>query len=213
VRLTVQTPTRTDPPYVPIRHTPWPTRKTPRWLMLVGVVLLAGAVLVALSHRPSRSQRAGDVKAFLGVMNTGIQSCAGGVRESFTVLQAINSGASHDTATAVQVARYGATNCSLANNELLDDLSQYQVSESLAAFHLPDAVSGLLLWASLYAPRVQNDIADVLSASDASARANASAALTRDTRNLDAQRTKVDKIMMNAVTATGAHAKLPVLPG
>jgi hypothetical protein len=209
----VETPTRTDPPYVPIRHTRWPTQRTPRWLLLAGVAVVVGAVLVSLVHRPSQAQRAGDVRQFLSDMNTDIESCAGGVRESFTVLRAINTKTSHDTATAIKVARYGADNCSPANNELLDDLTQYQVTESLASFQLPTAVDGLLTWASPYAQRVQNDIADVLSATSAPARAQASAALTRDTGNLDAQRAKVDKIMMNAVRATSARAKLPDLPG
>ena len=87
------------------------------------------------------------------------------------------------------------------------------MTESLASFHLPAAVDGLLTWAAPYAQRVQNDIANVLSATGAPARAQASAALTRDTRDLDAQRAKVDKIMMNAVRATSARAKLPDLPG
>jgi len=209
----VETPTRTDPPYVPIRHTRWPTQRTPRWLLLAGLAVLVGAVLVGLVHRPSQAQRAGDVRQFLTDMNTDIESCAGGVRESFTVLREIDAKTSHDTATAVKVARYGAANCLPANNELLDDLTQYQVTESLASFHLPTAVDGLVTWAFPYAERVQSDIANVLSATSAPARAQASAALTRDTRDLDAQRAKADKIMMNAVRATSAHANLPDLPG
>jgi hypothetical protein len=100
-----------------------------------------------------------------------------------------------------------------ANNELLDDLTQYQVTESLAGFHLDNAVTGLLTWAFPDAQRVQTDVANMLSATGATARAQASAALTRDTRDLDAQRAKVDKIMMNAVRATSAQASLPDLPG
>jgi hypothetical protein len=74
-------------------------------------------------------------------------------------------------------------------------------------------VSGLVIWASLYAQRVQNDVANELTAPNAAARTQASAALTRDTRDLDAQRAKVNKIMMNAVRATSAHVRLPNLPG
>lgn len=209
----METPTRTDPPYVPIRHTRWPDRKTPRWLLLAGVVVLVGAVLVGLAHRPSRSQRAGDVTQFLADMTTDIQSCAGGVRESFTAMHAISAGTSHDLATAVHIARYGGANCSPANNELLDDLTQYQVTESLASFHLDNAVNGLLTWAFPYAQRVQYDVANVLTARNPAARAQAMAALQRATRQLDAQRAAVDKIMMTAVTATSAKAALPVLPG
>jgi hypothetical protein len=212
----VETPTRTDPPYVPIRHTRWPTQKTPRWLMLAGVLLLAGVVLVGLVHRPSQAQRASDLKGFLTDVNTDIESCAGGVRESLAALYAIKPGTgstAQDTQDTIKIARYGASNCLPANNELLDDLTQYQVTESLAGFHLDNAVTGLLTWAFPYAQRVQNDVANVLSAPNATARAQARAALTRDTHDLDAQRAKVDKIMMNAVRATSAHVTLPALPG
>ena len=57
-----------------------------------------------------------------------------------------------------------------------------------------------------------NDVADVLRANGA-ARAAATVKLHHDLRALDAQRAYVDKIMMKAVTATSATAKLPVLPG
>ena len=212
----METPTRTDPPYVPIRHTRWPTQKTPRWLMLAGVLLLAGVVLVGLVHRPSQAQRASDLKGFLTDVNTDIESCAGGVRESLAALYAIKPGTgstAQDTQDTIKIARYGASNCLPANNELLDDLTQYQVTESLAGFHLDNAVTGLLTWAFPDAQRVQTDVANMLSATGATARAQASAALTRDTRDLDAQRAKVDKIMMNAVRATSARASLPDLAG
>jgi hypothetical protein len=212
----VETPTRTDPPYVPIRHTRWPTQRTPRWLLLAGLAVLVGAVLVSLVHRPSQAQRAGDVRQFLTDMNTDIESCAGGVRESLAALYAIKPGTgstAQDTQDTIKIAQYGASNCLPANNELLDDLTQYQVTESLAGFHLDNAVTGLLTWAFPDAQRVQTDVANMLSAPNATARAQASAALTRDTRDLDAQRAKVDKIMMNAVRATSAQASLPDLPG
>jgi cell division septum initiation protein DivIVA len=212
----MEAPPRTDPPYVPIRHTPWPKQKTPRWLMLAGLVVLLGAVLVGLAHRPSQAQRAGDLRGFLTDVNTDIESCAGGVRESLTALHEINAGEGKSTQNiqdTIQIAQYGASNCSPANNEQLDDLTQYQVTESLAGFHLGNAVNGLVTWAFPDAQRVQNDVAAVLSADGATARARANAALARDTRDLNAERAKVDKIMMNAVRATSAQAKLPDLPG
>ena len=45
------------------------------------------------------------------------------------------------------------------------------------------------------------------------ARTAATAALRRDLRVLDGQRAYVDKIMMAAVTATGASGRPPPLPG
>ena len=208
----MSTPIKTDPPHVPLRHGGWPVRRTPWWLLVAGAIVLAGAILVGLAHRPTRSQRAGDVNGFLNDMTTDIQSCAGGVRESLFALHAIESGTSHDLHTATGIATYGAANCSPANNELLDDLTQYQVTESLASFHLSRAVDGILTWAFPDAQRVQNDVAVVLNAHGA-ARATATATLRRDMRIMDAQRAYVDKIMMNAVTATSATGKLPALPG
>jgi len=208
----VSTPIKTDPPSVPLRHGGWPVKKAPKWLLAAGLLVLAVAVLVGIAVHPTRSQRATDMNQFLHDMTTDIQSCAGGVRESLFAMRTIESGASHDLPTAIHIASYGASNCSPANNELLGDLVQYQVSESLARFGLPRAVNGLVTWAFPYAQRVQNDVADVLRASG-TARAAATVKLHRDLRALDAQRAYVDKIMMKAVTATSATGKLPVLPG
>jgi len=208
----MQTPTRNDPPSVPLRHGGWPVRKTPRWLFVAGAIVLAGVVAVGLVHHPSRSERAADMNAFLHDMTTDIQSCAGGVGESLLVLRQTESGASHDVQTAIHIASYGATNCSPANNELLSDLVGYQVQESLASLRLSSAVDGLVTWAFPDAQRVQDDVAGVLR-SHGAARAAATSKLQRELRALNAQRAHVDKIMMNAVNVTSATGKLPVLPG
>jgi len=208
----MQTPARADPPYVPIRRTAWPVRKTPRWWFAAGLGVLVAAVLVGIAVHPSRSQRAADLNGFLADMKTGIESCAGGVSESLTVLRAIETGTSHDVTTAIREATYGAGNCSPANNMQLDDLAGYQVHESLSAFRLDRAVNGLVTWAFPDAQRVQEDVAAALRGHGA-ARTAATAALRRDLRVLDGQRAYVDKIMMAAVTATGASGRPPALPG
>jgi hypothetical protein len=208
----MQTPARADPPYVPIRHTAWPTRKTPRWLFAAGLLVLAAGVLVGIAVHPSRSQRATDLNGFLADMKTGIQSCAGGVRESLTALRSIEAGTSHDVGTAIHIATYGSGNCSPANNMQLDDLVVYQVHESLSSFRLDRVVNGLVDWATPYALRVQADVAGVLRARGA-ARAVASAKLTADLRILDKQRAYLDRIMLAAIRATGATGRPPSLPG
>jgi hypothetical protein len=205
-------PGQAGPPYVPLRHSRWPTRKSPRWLILAGLVVLACAVLVGVAVQPSQAQRASDMNGFLHDMTADIQSCAGGVRESLTVLHAISAGTEHDLPTAIGVASYGAQNCSPANNELLDDLVQYQVHESLAAYRLDRAVKGLVTWAFPDAQRVQEDVAAVLRASGA-ARAAATARLQQARQRLDGQRAYVDGILRAAVSATHATTPLPYLPG
>jgi hypothetical protein len=128
------------------------------------------------------------------------------------VLHGIESGTSNDLKTAIGVADYGANNCSPANNELLDDLVQYQVHESLARYRLDRAVKGLLTWAFPDAQRVQADVATVLRSRGA-ARATATANLQQALRRLDGQRAYVDKIMKTAATGTSATNPLPYLPG
>jgi hypothetical protein len=200
------------PPYVPIRHVRWPTRKTPRWLYVAGLLIVIAAVLVGVAVHPSRSQRATDLNGFLTDMKTDIGSCAAGVGDSLRVLSAIESGASHDVSTAIGVATYGASNCSPANSMPMDDLVGYQVQESLSQFRLDRVVNGLLTWAFPDAQRVQEDVAAILGAHGA-ARAAATVRLRRDLRVLNAQRSYVDKIMMTAVTATAATGRPPYLPG
>lgn len=209
----VESPSRADPPYVPIRHTRWPARRTPRSVLLVGLALLVVAVLVGLTHRPSTAERAADLRGFLRNMNADIESCAGGVSESLTALQAIQSGASQDTPTAISIAEDGAANCSPANNELLDDLTQFQVTESLASFRLARVVSGLVTWAAPDAQQVQTDVANVLAARSPQARASASSALRQARAILDAKRAAVDSVIESASAALSAHAAPPPLPG
>jgi hypothetical protein len=182
-------------------------------VLLAIALVLVGAVLVALVHKPSPSQRASDLRGFLGDMQYDIQSCAGGVRDSLTALRQIESGASHDVNTAVYIANTGAANCSPANNELLDDLETYQVTESLASFGLGRAVTGLVDWAAPDAQNVQTDVARILQAPSAQARAGDTAALQQALRTLDAQRAKVDKIMESAIASLSARATPPSLPG
>ena len=206
-------PPRADPPYVPIRSAPWPTRRTPRWLLLAGVVLLAGAVLVALVHRPSTAQRASDLRGFLTEVTADIESCAGGVGESLFALHQIDSGATRDVSTAVNIAQTGAANCSPANNELLDDLAEYQVTESLARFHLGAVVTGLLTWAAPDAEQVQTDVARVLTAPSPQASKTDRAALRAALVTLDAQRSAVDSVIASASRSLSARAAPPKLPG
>jgi hypothetical protein len=214
-----QPPGSVEPAYVPIRKSAWPTRpswpsrRSPRWLLLVAALLVAGAVLVALVHKPSQAERASDLRGFLTDMNTDIESCAGGVSESLTALHEISTGASQDLGTAISIANTGAANCSPANNELLDDLDSYQVTESLSSFHLGTVVTGLVDWAAPDAQNVQTDVAKVLSARGPQARSSATAELRQALRKLDAQRSAVDAIMDSAIRSLSAHASPPTLPG
>ena len=210
----MSSPVRTEPPYVPIRRTRWATHRSPLWLLAALAVLAAGAALIALSQTPSQAQRASDLRGFLGDMRYDIESCAGGVTESLAALRQVESGARSDVGTAVYIANTGAANCSPANNEQLDDLDNYQVTESLASFHLTRVVTGLVNWAAPDAENVQADVALVLSnLQNPQAKAADTAALQRALRTLDAQRGSVDAIMNSAIRSLSAHTSPPNLPG
>jgi hypothetical protein len=202
----------TDPPYVPIRRTGWATRRTPRWALLAGAVLVAVAVLVALVHKPSQAQQSSDLRGFLSDVNYDIESCAGGVSESLSALHQAGTNAAEIQDT-ISIANQGAANCEPANNSQIDDLEQYQVTESLARFRLASVVTGLVNWAVPDAVNVQTDVATMLSASSPAARAKDSAALQQALRKLNAQRAAIDTTVNAAVRSLSAHASPPKLPG
>ena len=208
----MQSPPRVDPPYVPIRRTAWPVRRTPRWWFAAGAAIVVAGVLVGIAVHPSKAQRATDLNGFLTDMKTDIQSCAGGVRDSLIALHSIEAGTSQDVGTAIGIATYGSNNCSPANNMQLDDLTGYQVHESLSSFRLDRVTNGLVTWAFPYAQRVQDDVAAILRAR-AAGRAAATTKLQKDLRVLDNQRTYLDGIMMAAIRSTGATGRPPPLAG
>ena len=207
---------QTSPPYVPIRSSAWPQRRMPRWVYLAGVVLLAIAVAVALVHKPTKGQQASDLRGFLHDVTADIESCAGGVGESLTVLRQVQSGAdatAADVRDGISVAQQGAANCSPANNELIDDLENYQVTESLAKYRLKVVVTGLIDWAAPGAVRVQTDVANVLSARTSQARSQAQTRLQIDLTALDQKRATIESVLGVAIKALGVHETGPRLPG
>jgi hypothetical protein len=194
------------------RPSGWPALRTPKWMLIAGVVLVAGLTLAALPHRPSTGQRAADLRGIVHDLNVDIESCAGGVNDSITALRAIQSGASHDVKTAVVIANTAAANCSPANSMPMDDLVQYQAPESLASFHAQTAVNELVTWGFPLAQRVQIDVATLVSAKTPTAVQSASAQLRRDQQALDAQRALIDRLITSASTALSAHVAPPTLP-
>ena len=188
----------------------------PRWVLLAGAGLLVVAVAVALVHKPSTAEKASDMRGVLQEMNADIESCAGGVSESLTALrlvQAEHPRSSADVTDGVSVAQQGAANCAPANNDLIVNLENYQVPESLARFGLTSAVTSLVAWAAPDAERVQTDVASLLAATTPQATATAQATLRHDLAALDADRAKVVGPVAAAIRALAMHAAPPRLPG
>jgi hypothetical protein len=204
------------PPYVPLRTRAWPQRRLPRWVYLAAAGLVIAAVAVGLVHRPTPGERASDLRGFLQEVTADVESCAGGVGESLAALHQVQSGSATspaDISAGVSVAQQGAANCSPANNELIDDLENYQAPESLYSFGLSGAVTALVDWAAPDAERVQTDVADVLSARTTAARSAAQAALTSDLAALDSKRAQVTNVIDGAIRSLHVTASGPRLPG
>jgi len=194
------------------QRTGWPVLRTPRWMFAGAAVLVGGLVLAAIPHHPSTAQRVADLRGFVKDVNTDIESCAGGITDSTTALRAIQAGTSSDVGTAVKIANDAAANCSPANSTPLEDLVQYQVTESLASFHLQDTVNDMVTWAFPLAQRVEVDMGNLAAASTPAAKASATAALRKDQQALDAQRAKIDKAISAASNALSAQVAPPNLP-
>ena len=204
------TPTQTEPPFVPLRHSGWATRRTPLWLFGVLAVLAIAGFLVALSVRPSQSQRANDLRAYFGDVSAGVGSCAAGVRDSVTSYQAVLGGDTAELANAKSIATYGASNCEVATNESLSDFDNYQVSESLDSLHLAAADNDVITWA-FDATGYQHDLLAVLAAPAGPARARAEALVKPALATLNGERATIDAIWNAARRSTGDATPLPNL--
>jgi hypothetical protein len=208
----VDSPTKTEPPFVPLRHTGWASRRTPLWVFAALIVLAGGVVLVSLSHKPSQSQRASDLTGYLGDVNAGIESCAGGMRDSLTAFDRVQAGDKADFSAAVGILTYNAQNCSPANNQPLQDFTNYQVTESLAQFPLNNTDNDVITWAFPDAVNAQQDMLAVLRASTPTERAKAKATLSTALATMDAQRAAIYATWRNAERSVGSSAPLPYLP-
>lgn len=208
----MDSPTKTQPPFVPLRHTGWASRRTPLWVFAAIIVLAAGGVLVSLSHKPTQAQRASDLTGYFNDVNAGVESCAGGMRDSLTAFNRVEAGDTAQYSAAVGILTYNAQNCSPANNQPLQDFTNYQVTESLAQFPLDKADNDVITWAFPDAMNVQQDMLAVLRASTPAARAKAKATLSTALATMDAQRAAIYAVWQNAERSAGATAPLPYLP-
>lgn len=204
-------PTQTEPPFVPLRHVGWATKRTPLWVFAVLAVAAVGVFLVSLSHQPSQTQRASDLAGYFGDVKAGIGSCAAGLHDSENAYGQLLSGKAALSKNAESIFTYGGSNCTVAGNQALTDFASYQVTESLASFNLDTADNDVITW-SFDSTAVQKDMLAVLKAATPEARASAQATLKTDQATLDSQRAAINAIWNAAKKATGATAPIPSLP-
>jgi hypothetical protein len=204
-------PTQTEPPFVPLRHKGWATKRTPWWIFAVLAVLAIIGVLVSLSVKPSQSQRASDLRSYFGDVTTGIGSCAAGLSGSESAYDQVLAGDTAQTKTALSIFNYGGSNCTVASNQAFNDFANYQVTESLASLNLDAADNDIITWA-FDADAVQTDMAAVLKAATPAARTSAEATLTSAVGTLDQERSTIDAIWNAAKSTTSSGAAYTKLP-
>jgi hypothetical protein len=204
------TPMQTEPPFVPLRHRGWATKRTPWWVFAVLAVLVVVGVLVSLSRTPSQSQRASDLKGYFGDVTAGVGSCVASVAQSVVAYNAVLGGQVAHLKTAEAIEAYGESNCSVASNEPLSDFVSYQVTESLDSFNLNTADNDIIAWA-FDGVQYQTDMDAVLHATTPAARADADVAVAKDLKTINAEKATIDAIWNAAKKSTGSTAALPNL--
>jgi cytochrome c biogenesis protein CcmG, thiol:disulfide interchange protein DsbE len=194
-----------------MRNAGWATRRTPLWIFAVIAVLVAGVAVLSLTQAPSSAQRAGDLRGYFGDVTAGIESCAGGFHDAQTALRKVTGGDAADDGTAVGMLTYNAQNCSPANNEPLQDFTNYQVAESLSSYNLDQADNDVITWA-FDAQKAQGAMLTALKAKTPKARAAADTALAQAMAVLDKERATIYAIWHKAQQNTGDASPLPSLP-
>lgn len=190
-----------------MRTSGWATRRTPYWVFAVIAALIAGVAIVSLDQSPSQAQRAGDLRGYFGDVNAGIESCAGGLRDAETAVHKVTAGDKAEYPTALGIVTYNAQNCSPANNESLEDFTNYQVAQSLTSLSLDRVDNDVISWA-FDAQQTQNAmLADLRAGTPA-----AHAALAKARSAMDAQRGAIYAIWDHAQQITGDRGRLPNLP-
>ena len=165
---------------------------------------------MALSVRPSQSERAADLRGYFGDVTTGVGSCAAGLRDSMTSYQAVMGGDAAELGTAKSIVAYGASNCQVATNESLSDFDNYQVSESLDSLRL-DRGRQRRHHLGVRRHGVPARPARVLTAAAGPARAQAEALVKPALATLNAERATIDAIWNAAKKSTGDASPLPNL--
>jgi hypothetical protein len=207
----MNSPTQTEPPFVPLRHSGWASKRTPLWVFAVLVVLVVAAVVTSLSVKPTQSQRASDLRTYFGDVTTGIGSCAAALQGSETAYGDVLRGDTAQAKTALSIFNYGASNCTVAGNEALENFEDYQIAQTLDSLNLNTANNDVITW-GFDANILQADMVAVLNAKTPAARASAEATLTSANGTLNEERSTIDAIWNAAKKTTSSGAAFTKLP-
>lgn len=178
------------------------------------LIAIAALVVVAVATdvvRPSTAAgRAADLNTFIAAEQNGVSSCAGGLQDSLTALNALLTGTSHDYTTGASISTAGAQACSPTSNGDLFDMATSVPPRTLDGYGLADGNIRLYSWAYPLAARVSGDITTMIS-HRATPESPQGKTLTHDLAALRAQGLLVQGMFDSAAGRLGTAA-IPFTP-
>lgn len=131
---------------------------------VVAAVLVTTVVGMDLSQRSTTHQQASDLRDYYSGAVADLASCAGGLHDALTAMQAVVTGASADRRTAAQIASDAAQGCTPVVDTKLYDLATIGPPPSLTRFDLQPASTALSQWAYPQAATALADVRTIISA-------------------------------------------------
>lgn len=178
------------------------------WIqLLVAAGFVPALIGVDLAQHTSPGQRAADLRDYYATAADDLRSCAGGLHDALTAMQAVVTGANRDRPTAGQIAADAEQNCTPVVNTKLYDLATIGPPPSLNSYELQPAASALSQWAYPQAAAAIAAVRVIISAHDAGV-------VTRTFVELQAQLAAMRATASRAQAAffTTAHALNTTLP-
>lgn len=150
----------------PRRSLPWATwsRARQRGALVAAAVgvLVVGSVAVDVGGSATTAQRAGDLRAFVTLINTDVASCNSSLRDSFSAYAAIAGGQTNKRNTAIGIIQGDEPNCTPVSNSNLYDLATTQAPGSLRHFDVQHVASNVVSWTFPNAAAVIEDLGNIL---------------------------------------------------
>jgi hypothetical protein len=189
------------------------------WVLATAAVVavVVASVLVDLPSHTTVATDTADQTSIMQQINSGIDGCSYGVKETFTIYHDLTSHSlsSADLSETPSMMRDDQTACSFTSSNIYD-LSNVEGTGTPAGKKIGDVVNVVTLWATSDALGAIEDIQTLSTdPGDAAARANLAkqeVALARDRAQADADVADADRILGSHLPAP-ALAQLPLPPG
>lgn len=182
-----------------------------RWVQAGVAALLAstGLGINASSHTSARDRTA-DLRSYYDLVTGDLRSCAGGLHDALTAMQAVISRADRDVVTATQIVSDGQQACTPVVDTKLYDLATSQPPPTLARLGLQSATEDLSRWAYPQAATALGEVHTIVRGRNAPGNAAAFRRLQQGLAGMRVTAAQAQQVFFAA--AAELHATLPALP-